>query len=493
MLELTVKASCPVLRYFSSTGSMLLQVFEPNGRRPHELSKGSDGVQIFRIERNDPCPCGSGRKYKKCCLARVEEVGRILNQAAGPGVTASGRQILTALAFICGMKIEEEAVPPDPERVGRLLREVWEEEADALETGSDEVEEITGRLVRLLQEKEYLRDIRLPAELLYEMNEKSKTGEKGVDDFLAETPELLANDFRFFVEAVYCIAFSLRNDRYTDPELKTLLLGVGFLVDDACRHIFTAAVAVATALEIKEAQEKIKTIFEDAEGYNPEAELEFLDFVSQHPFYGEYLHGKLMEDSQPFLTAVKENKVKLVPPFYAVIQGFYAFVTKVLACLPAAVTKRVMGDSVFRFQWAAECLWENEEAEYFLPALLGVLADQVETAPEEELALAAEALLMAVKLSVFLDKPDLLEMLYTACLHGFISSLPAGTDITVTSIGDLLDEQFVARYAEWLKEQGKTKEGEYVWQQFQLLHKDASKQYAVAIDRLSELLNRGST
>src|SRR2546423_3043357 len=22
------------------------------------------------IGRNDPCPCGSGRKYKKCCLAR---------------------------------------------------------------------------------------------------------------------------------------------------------------------------------------------------------------------------------------------------------------------------------------------------------------------------------------------------------------------------------------------------------------------------------------
>src|ERR1041385_5250232 len=24
------------------------------------------------IGRNDPCPCGSGKKYKKCCLARDE-------------------------------------------------------------------------------------------------------------------------------------------------------------------------------------------------------------------------------------------------------------------------------------------------------------------------------------------------------------------------------------------------------------------------------------
>ena len=24
--------------------------------------------QAPKVGRNDPCPCGSGRKYKKCCL-----------------------------------------------------------------------------------------------------------------------------------------------------------------------------------------------------------------------------------------------------------------------------------------------------------------------------------------------------------------------------------------------------------------------------------------
>jgi uncharacterized protein YecA (UPF0149 family) len=23
-----------------------------------------------KVGRNDPCPCGSGRKYKKCCLGK---------------------------------------------------------------------------------------------------------------------------------------------------------------------------------------------------------------------------------------------------------------------------------------------------------------------------------------------------------------------------------------------------------------------------------------
>jgi hypothetical protein len=30
----------------------------------------------MNVGRNDPCPCGSGKKYKKCCLAKDEEVRR---------------------------------------------------------------------------------------------------------------------------------------------------------------------------------------------------------------------------------------------------------------------------------------------------------------------------------------------------------------------------------------------------------------------------------
>lgn len=30
----------------------------------------------MRAGRNDPCPCGSGKKYKKCCLAKDQEKQR---------------------------------------------------------------------------------------------------------------------------------------------------------------------------------------------------------------------------------------------------------------------------------------------------------------------------------------------------------------------------------------------------------------------------------
>jgi len=30
-------------------------------------------VLLNKVGRNDPCPCGSGKKYKKCCMVKGEE------------------------------------------------------------------------------------------------------------------------------------------------------------------------------------------------------------------------------------------------------------------------------------------------------------------------------------------------------------------------------------------------------------------------------------
>ncbi len=42
---------------------------------------------MAKISRNAPCPCGSGKKYKKCCLLRNEakslEQGKLLEQNPG--------------------------------------------------------------------------------------------------------------------------------------------------------------------------------------------------------------------------------------------------------------------------------------------------------------------------------------------------------------------------------------------------------------------------
>ncbi len=53
-------------------GGRMLGVFVKALREPYERAASGKGETIVRpgskIGRNDPCPCGSGKKYKACCL-----------------------------------------------------------------------------------------------------------------------------------------------------------------------------------------------------------------------------------------------------------------------------------------------------------------------------------------------------------------------------------------------------------------------------------------
>ena len=40
----------------------------PGGGDPNQAMRSQGPVHVgHKVGRNDPCPCGSGKKYKKCC------------------------------------------------------------------------------------------------------------------------------------------------------------------------------------------------------------------------------------------------------------------------------------------------------------------------------------------------------------------------------------------------------------------------------------------
>jgi preprotein translocase subunit SecA len=43
-----------------------------NDNRPGKVSKQKTIEKSIKVGRNDPCPCGSGKKYKKCCYPKYE-------------------------------------------------------------------------------------------------------------------------------------------------------------------------------------------------------------------------------------------------------------------------------------------------------------------------------------------------------------------------------------------------------------------------------------
>ena len=67
---------CPGLKGFFAYSSPYLQklaTFWQPGEPPDrfmQLLRAEDAQVSGQARRNDPCPCGSGRKYKKCCLGK---------------------------------------------------------------------------------------------------------------------------------------------------------------------------------------------------------------------------------------------------------------------------------------------------------------------------------------------------------------------------------------------------------------------------------------
>lgn len=64
----------PMLRYIPEAPS-------------RELAQGSTMRRsVVKVGRNDPCPCGSGKKHKHCCIAKTEERLRFSTDVAGKTV-----------------------------------------------------------------------------------------------------------------------------------------------------------------------------------------------------------------------------------------------------------------------------------------------------------------------------------------------------------------------------------------------------------------------
>jgi len=64
----------------SARAQLALNLIGLAHRRPEMLRSAHSPAQLSqgparRVGRNDPCPCGSGKKFKKCCLGAAPSKG----------------------------------------------------------------------------------------------------------------------------------------------------------------------------------------------------------------------------------------------------------------------------------------------------------------------------------------------------------------------------------------------------------------------------------
>ncbi len=71
MKEEQAKELNKLRREFFTADSQEALVAEMDERKTELKAKGEVVIRRTKIGRNDPCPCGSGRKFKKCCVFKV--------------------------------------------------------------------------------------------------------------------------------------------------------------------------------------------------------------------------------------------------------------------------------------------------------------------------------------------------------------------------------------------------------------------------------------
>jgi hypothetical protein len=426
----------------------------------------------MQISRNDNCPCGSGSKYKKCCLDRVEEfTGRLL-QAMGTGITPAGQEIARALGVWCGLKLPETGTPPDPELLGRLMPEIWQVR--------DRAAAPYDRFRDLLLDKKHLRGLRIPVNLLADVKLRADEAldleglRQRIIDHLPEG---------FYEFASYQMALSMRDDQYLDEELKTLLAGFSWaLVDQKTRALLAAVVLEATLTELAKAQQEFAALdpeAPDADGAVGNEQMR--RFFASHPSYDNFVSAQILAKVDPACRAIIDSGALRVP-FYAIAGGCYAVYLKVLEALPELSDEQLAaglpGDQVL--QILRDMLWRRDECLYFLPELRKAIA----TWPDGDQPGLADSMQNLRKLlnGFFMSSQfKTAETFYIDCVVGLINNGPQslpGVDIPLNSPLALCSPDVMEPYLEHLGAQCLTDEAAHLRREYQAWAPRITRQYA---------------
>lgn len=415
-------------------------------------------AQIFELDRNDKCPCGSGKKYKKCCMDRVEEQKRRILKAIGEGLSAYGMAAVHLLSVMLGLDVGDQM--PKTEYMAKLMRQMWEEtEGEKSDGFSDDYME---DFQELLLKKPGLKLVRVPGEWL--LDEKLKNKES-MDSLWKK---ICSRDF--LEPLLLQIAKSIKSEVYSEEELKTLLWAFSSAADEKFADIFIEPVFNASIEEIMEARKKVNKWYEE---YKFDFKFDFGEVVNkieglvqECPNFGNYMgelfSSKFKDEAE---NLVKEAE-KIDIPLFAIYDGLLEFYIKHTESLGEKVNLENM-------------LWEGNRREYFLEGIQrwlskemvnaiesGVFTDDKEVKKQEEKRYREMNELAGVLLYPYTPfQFGLLGKLYASLILNFSRNIPRKvdeSDLILNNISELFEEEFVEKYAKYLEDKGLKKAAGYV-------------------------------
>jgi tetratricopeptide (TPR) repeat protein len=92
---------------------------------------------MSKVGRNDPCPCGSGKKFKRCCLDRLEAEAQIERQRAERERLVAERESLAAELEAAKAALHESKIFEQVDRLSeRVLLHIKKGQLDEAEAAA---------------------------------------------------------------------------------------------------------------------------------------------------------------------------------------------------------------------------------------------------------------------------------------------------------------------------------------------------------------------
>jgi len=271
-------------------------------------------MKVFDIKRNDECLCGSGKKYKKCCMTRVEQIEReILSLLTKETfILSEEREFIRVISILYGIDLSETKDYLNVEKLSKLIKDTWTKEENFSQ--ADIIRKLE-EIALFIFKDERLKDLRIPGDILIGINfEDDAEVEKKIDKLISS----MIND-QFLIENYLLeISYALQNYKFDEKELQNLFHLIGLAISDKYESLLRVII-VATMLEVSEALEEIKNISENDE----EREKKFFEIVAKYPSFNEYISSKMLDTIEEDLNKVFKEQIDV--PFLIAYLFFLKF------------------------------------------------------------------------------------------------------------------------------------------------------------------------
>lgn len=434
-------------------------------------------MKIFNIGRNDECICGSGKKYKKCCMSKVEELEIKLSNYFGKDAVISreGKEFIKILSILYGIKLNKNEKYFNVEKLLKLVDEAWMEEEDYSE---DDVITFFQQMTNFIFEDKRLKYLRIPGRLFVEFTFNENEEEK-IDNLMLELHD------QYIIENYLLeISYALQNYDFTDEELKNLFHLISLSITDEY-HSFLRVIVGATMLEISKAFEEIAKI-DNEEKRNEK----FFEIASQYISFNEYITAKMSDLIEEDWNKIIKEPLEL--PFFTVYLFYLKFLSKTLSIF---TTKNLPFSLVVNFlvDTLDEILAEPVVFEKSLISIIDSLYIKAQQTENDELKKSFEITGELLTLPPNAENFKVFKNLFSSNILRYVAEFQhkiEEIDETV-EIEKLISDEFFNKYVSYLESNQMTEERDLLKEDYRELKENIqnlSTSQEIALEKIKGLI-----